>query len=145
MRVHGYEFRDGIGDIELMHCTVRADREVPGTGADFAFFNGLPTAEMTAPTYRGIGVGLYSSAVFAFAQEIAPAFHPSLQEGDETAVQTLFDPTREQVARLAKLIAHGPGGRRSASAANRLFLPCSAGASLPPRPEGRGIHEGETR
>jgi hypothetical protein len=36
-------------------------------------------------------------------------------------------------------------GRRSALAANRLSLPCSAGASFPPRPEGRGIHKGQTR
>ncbi|MDH6493384.1 sigma factor [Streptomyces sp. SAI-127] len=37
------------------------------------------------------------------------------------------------------------GGRRSALAANRLPLPCSARASIPPRPDGRGVHEGQTR
>lgn len=58
--------KDGIGDIERMHRIVRAVRSLPG-GADFQFFNGLPTAEMTAPAYHGIGVELYSSAVFAFA------------------------------------------------------------------------------
>ncbi len=36
---------------------------------------------MTAPAYRGIGVGLYSSAVFAFAPEIALAYHQALDEG----------------------------------------------------------------
>lgn len=35
--------------------------------------------------------------------------------------------------------------RRSALATNRPSLPCSGGASFPPRPEGRGIHEGEPR
>ncbi|WAU83755.1 5-dehydro-4-deoxyglucarate dehydratase [Streptomyces sp. Qhu-G9] len=82
--------KDGIGDIEQMHRVVRAVRAVPGT-EDFQFFNGLPTAEMTAPAYRGIGVELYSSAVFAFAPEIALAFHRALDEGDGTLVTTLLD------------------------------------------------------
>ncbi|MER5194234.1 5-dehydro-4-deoxyglucarate dehydratase [Streptomyces sp. NPDC002755] len=82
--------KDGIGDIERMHRIVRAVRAVPGT-EDFQFFNGLPTAEMTAPAYRGIGVGLYSSAVFAFAPEIALAFHRALSEGDDALVAHLLD------------------------------------------------------
>ncbi|UUU20091.1 5-dehydro-4-deoxyglucarate dehydratase [Streptomyces sp. DSM 40750] len=82
--------KDGIGDIERMHRVVRAVRAVPGTEG-FQFFNGLPTAEMTAPAYQGIGVGLYSSAVFAFAPEIALAFHRALAEGDEALVGTLLD------------------------------------------------------
>ncbi|WP_216587703.1 5-dehydro-4-deoxyglucarate dehydratase [Streptomyces brasiliscabiei] len=82
--------KDGIGDIERMHRLVRAVRAVPGTEG-FQFFNGLPTAEMTAPAYQGIGVGLYSSAVFAFAPEIALAFHRALAEGDEALVATLLD------------------------------------------------------
>ncbi|WDV49874.1 5-dehydro-4-deoxyglucarate dehydratase [Streptomyces coeruleorubidus] len=82
--------KDGIGDIERMHRVVRAVRAVPGT-EDFQFFNGLPTAEMTAPAYQGIGVALYSSAVFAFAPEIALAFHRALAEGDEALVSRLLD------------------------------------------------------
>ncbi|WP_189871285.1 5-dehydro-4-deoxyglucarate dehydratase [Streptomyces bluensis] len=82
--------KDGLGDIERMHRIVRAVRAVPGT-EDFQFFNGLPTAEMTASAYRGIGVELYSSAVFAFAPEIATAFHRALAEGDDTLVATLLD------------------------------------------------------
>lgn len=82
--------KDGLGDIERMHRIVRAVRAVPGT-EDFQFFNGLPTAEMTAPAYKGIGVALYSSAVFAFAPEIALAFHRALAEGDEARINTLLD------------------------------------------------------
>ncbi|MFI7019143.1 5-dehydro-4-deoxyglucarate dehydratase [Streptomyces sp. NPDC050164] len=81
--------KDGIGDIERMHRVVRAVRAVPGT-EDFQFFNGLPTAEMTAPAYQGIGVALYSSAVFAFAPEIALAFHRALAVGDEALVSRLL-------------------------------------------------------
>ncbi|QWB27387.1 MULTISPECIES: 5-dehydro-4-deoxyglucarate dehydratase [Streptomyces] len=82
--------KDGIGDIERMHRIVRAVRAVPGT-EDFQFFNGLPTAEMTAPAYQGIGVELYSSAVFAFAPEIALAFHRALAENDDALVNRLLD------------------------------------------------------
>jgi len=82
--------KDGIGDIERMHRIVRAVRAVPA-GEGFQFFNGLPTAELTAPAYRGIGVGLYSSAVFAFAPEIALAFHRALTEDDKALLTTLID------------------------------------------------------
>ncbi|WP_406491451.1 5-dehydro-4-deoxyglucarate dehydratase [Streptomyces sp. NBC_01604] len=82
--------KDGLGDIERMHRIVRAVRALPD-GQDFQFFNGLPTAEMTAPAYHGIGVDLYSSAVFAFAPQIALAFHRALGERDEALVNTLLD------------------------------------------------------
>ncbi len=82
--------KDGIGDIERMHRIVRAVRAVPGT-ENFQFFNGLPTAEMTAPAYKGIGVELYSSAVFAFAPEIALAFHRALAEDDDALLSQLLD------------------------------------------------------
>jgi len=64
--------KDGLGDIDLMARIVLAVRRE--IGADFTFFNGLPTAELTMAAYRGLGVELYSSAVFAFAPEIATAF-----------------------------------------------------------------------
>jgi 5-dehydro-4-deoxyglucarate dehydratase len=102
---HVVGLKDGLGDVERMHRIVRAVRAVPGT-QDFQFFNGLPTAEMTAPAYRGIGVGLYSSAVFAFAPEIAQAFHRALSEGDETLVNTLLD---EFYAPLVALRDEVPG------------------------------------
>lgn len=91
--------KDGIGDIELMHRIVRAVRALPD-GDTFAFFNGLPTAELTAPAYRGIGVELYSSAVFAFAPEIALAFHRALAEGDEPLVRRLLDEFYGPLVRL---------------------------------------------
>jgi 5-dehydro-4-deoxyglucarate dehydratase len=80
--------KDGHGDLERMHRIVRAVR---ARREDFQFFNGLPTAEMTAPAYRGIGVELYSSAVFAFAPEIALAFHRALADGDDALVTRLLD------------------------------------------------------
>ena len=82
--------KDGYGDLELMQRTVSAVRtELPGR--DFLYFNGLPTAELTGLAYRGIGVTLYSSAVFCFAPEIALAFHRALATGDDTTVNRLLD------------------------------------------------------
>jgi 5-dehydro-4-deoxyglucarate dehydratase len=85
--------KDGVGDLGLMQCLVSAVRsELPGPeGAAFRWFNGLPTAELTGLAYRGIGVTLYSSAVFAFAPEIALAFHKALTTGDDATAARLVD------------------------------------------------------
>lgn len=82
-------FKDGLGDLDLMQRIVSAVRsEVPG---DFLYFNGLPTAELTGLAYRGVGITLYSSAVFCFAPEIALAFHRALNTGDDATVNRLLD------------------------------------------------------
>jgi 5-dehydro-4-deoxyglucarate dehydratase len=82
--------KDGLGDLDLMQRTVSAVRtQVPGE--DFLYFNGLPTAELTGLAYRGIGVTLYSSAVFAFAPDIALAFYRALGSGDDDLVNALLD------------------------------------------------------
>ncbi|WP_329298979.1 5-dehydro-4-deoxyglucarate dehydratase [Streptomyces sp. NBC_00659] len=82
-------FKDGLGDLDLMQRIVSAVRsETPG---DFLYFNGMPTAELTGLAYRGLGITLYSSAVFCFAPEIALAFHRALNTGDDTTVNRLLD------------------------------------------------------
>jgi 5-dehydro-4-deoxyglucarate dehydratase len=82
--------KDGYGDLDLMQRIISAVRtELPGE--DFRYFNGLPTAELTGRAYRGIGVTLYSSAVFAFSPEIALAFHRALTTGDDATVDRLVD------------------------------------------------------
>ncbi|MFF3417916.1 5-dehydro-4-deoxyglucarate dehydratase [Streptomyces sp. NPDC002698] len=82
-------FKDGLGDLDLMQRIVSAVRS--GTPGDFLYFNGLPTAELTGLAYRGLGITLYSSAVFCFAPEIALAFHRALNAGDDTTVNRLLD------------------------------------------------------
>ncbi|WJV49544.1 5-dehydro-4-deoxyglucarate dehydratase [Streptomyces flavofungini] len=82
-------FKDGLGDLDLMQRVVSAVRaEAPG---DFLYFNGLPTAELTGLAYRGIGVSLYSSAVFCFAPDLALAFHKALNSGDDETAERLID------------------------------------------------------
>jgi 5-dehydro-4-deoxyglucarate dehydratase len=87
--------KDGVGDIDRMQRIVLAVREEQ---PDFLFFNGLPTAELTMPAYRGIGVELYSSAVFCFAPEIAVAY----LNGDERLIKEFYAP-------LVRLRAKVPG------------------------------------
>lgn len=82
--------KDGLGDLDLMQRIVSAVRTAE-PGRDFLYFNGLPTAELTGLAYRGIGIGLYSSAVFAFAPDIALAFHRALTTGDDKTVNRLLD------------------------------------------------------
>ncbi|RII18523.1 putative 5-dehydro-4-deoxyglucarate dehydratase [Streptomyces sp. YIM 130001] len=82
-------FKDGLGDLDLMQRTVSAVRAAGLE--DVLYFNGLPTAELTSLAYRGIGVLLYSSAVFAFAPDIALAFHRALNTGDDVTANRLLD------------------------------------------------------
>jgi 5-dehydro-4-deoxyglucarate dehydratase len=81
--------KDGVGDREEMARIVQSVRALPG-GEDFLLFNGLPTAEVSMPDYRRIGVELYSSAAFAFVPEVSTAYHRALAQGDETLVSTLL-------------------------------------------------------
>ncbi|MFC8425328.1 5-dehydro-4-deoxyglucarate dehydratase [Streptomyces sp. NPDC057236] len=81
--------KDGLGDLGLMQRTVSAVRaEGP---ADFLYFNGLPTAELTQPAYGGIGITLYSSAAFCFVPEIALACHTAFRTGDTATAHRLID------------------------------------------------------
>jgi 5-dehydro-4-deoxyglucarate dehydratase len=82
-------FKDGIGDLGMLSRIVTAVRAQPAA-APFRFFNGLPTAEVTVPAYRGLGIELYSSAVFCFAPEISLAFHAAVRDGDDRLVDTLL-------------------------------------------------------
>ncbi|GAB2706452.1 5-dehydro-4-deoxyglucarate dehydratase [Microbacterium marinum] len=82
-------FKDGLGDIGATQLIVRA---VAQTGReDFAFFNGLLTAELTQGAYRGIGVPLYSSAAFAMIPDVANAYYRAYVDGDEARRMAILD------------------------------------------------------
>lgn len=82
-------FKDGVGDVAVAQEVVLA---VEATGrTDFQFFNGLLTAELSQSAYRGIGVPLYSSAVFAMAPSVANAYYRALEAGDEGRRRELLD------------------------------------------------------
>jgi 5-dehydro-4-deoxyglucarate dehydratase len=82
-------FKDGTGDVGTAQLIVRA---VPDAGRDdFAFFNGLLTAELTQSAYRGLGIPLYSSAAFAMIPEVAKAYYDAYIAGDEERRLQLLD------------------------------------------------------
>ena len=93
--------KDGVGDIDLMGRIVQAVRESSaGAETDFQFFNGLPTAEASQRAYRAIGVPLYSSAVFAFAPDIALAYYAALERSDERLLDALLSRVYYPLVRL---------------------------------------------
>lgn len=76
--------KDGHSDLDRMQRLTLAAPE------DFLFFNGAATAEIQARAYATVGVPAYSSAVHAFAPEIANAFFTALRDGDEGTLDTLL-------------------------------------------------------
>jgi 5-dehydro-4-deoxyglucarate dehydratase len=84
--------KDGVGDVDLMTRIMSSVRmTLDGTDKPFQFFNGLPTAELTVPAYSGMGVHLYSSAVFAFAPKLALQFHLAVTTHNEKTIHHLLD------------------------------------------------------
>lgn len=90
--------KDGTGDVALMQQFVLA-AESAGR-SDVRFFNGLLTAELSQAAYRGIGVPLYSSAVFAMAPEIATAFFAAYRADDLPGQHRLLEGFYEPLVRL---------------------------------------------
>ncbi|MFD7283525.1 5-dehydro-4-deoxyglucarate dehydratase [Streptomyces sp. NPDC059862] len=76
--------KDGHSDLDRLQRLTFAAPE------DFLFFNGAATAEIQARAYATVGVPAYSSAVHAFAPEIANAFFAALGEGDHGTVDKLL-------------------------------------------------------
>jgi 5-dehydro-4-deoxyglucarate dehydratase len=121
--------KDGLGDIDRMQRIVLAVREAR---EDFLFFNGLPTAELTQPAYRALGVGLYSSAVFCFAPEIANAY----LNGDERLITEFYAP-------LVRLRSKVPGYAVSLVKAGVRLRGLDAGGVRPPLVPVAPEHEAE--
>ncbi|MEU4089193.1 5-dehydro-4-deoxyglucarate dehydratase [Streptomyces aureus] len=92
--------KDGHSDLDrLQRLTVAAPD-------GFLFFNGAATAEIQARAYATVGVPAYSSAVHAFAPEIAGAFFTALRDGDEATVNKLL---RDFYVPLVELRDRVPG------------------------------------
>ena len=92
--------KDGHSDLDRLQRLTLAAPE------DFLFFNGASTAEIQARAYATVGVPAYSSAVHAFAPEIANAFFAALRDGDEATTTRLL---RDFYAPLAELRDRMPG------------------------------------
>ncbi|HLH59484.1 MAG TPA: 5-dehydro-4-deoxyglucarate dehydratase [Streptosporangiaceae bacterium] len=132
--------KDGVGNIDQISrivVAVRAALAADGDPKVFRFFNGLSTAEMTQRAYRGIGVSLYSSAVFAFAPEVSTAFWRTLEAGDREFGDRLL---REFYAPLAQLRDEVPGYAISLIKAGVRFTGLDAGGVRAPLTDPSGAH-----
>lgn len=133
--------KDGYGDLDLLIRLMAAVRSaLAGTEKPFQFFNGLPTAELTMPAYRGAGVTLYSSAVFAFAPEISLAFFQALTGGDHDRVETLLDRFFAPFVALRSLV---PGYAVSLIKAGCHMRGLDVGGVRPPLTDPSAEHVGE--
>ena len=125
--------KDGEGDVELMRSLISAVR---GSGhpraAEFGFLNGLPTAEVSVPAYRELGVDGYSSAVLCFVPEIATAFYAAVEREDEETVRTLLT---EFYLPFAALRETTPGYAVSLVKAGARLTGQPVGPVRPPLPE----------
>ncbi|MFB6777784.1 5-dehydro-4-deoxyglucarate dehydratase [Streptomyces sp. NPDC056352] len=92
--------KDGHSDLD------RLQRLTLAAPDGFLFFNGAATAEIQARAYATVGVPAYSSAVHAFAPEIADACFTALRRGDDEEVNKLL---RDFYVPLVELRDRAPG------------------------------------
>lgn len=92
--------KDGHSDLDRLQRLTLAAPE------GFLFFNGASTAEIQARAYATVGIPAYSSAVHAFAPEIANAFFAALRDGDDKMVERLL---RDFYVPLVELRDRVPG------------------------------------
>ena len=76
--------KDGLGDIEQLV----AMRSL--LGKRMLLINGMPTAEIYAQAYAGMGVPTYSSALFNFIPKAAQRFHAAVAAGDLATVDAFL-------------------------------------------------------
>ncbi|NYT37890.1 5-dehydro-4-deoxyglucarate dehydratase [Allopusillimonas soli] len=77
-------FKDGTGKTDLV-------RQVTATLGDrLCYIGGMPTHELFAQGFHGIGLTTYSSAVFNFVPELALRFYRALHEGDNAVMDSIL-------------------------------------------------------
>lgn len=123
-------FKDGHGDVELM-------QRIVSTVPSLLYLNGLPTAEASQLAYRGLGVNVYSSAVFCFAPEIAMVFYRGLRAGDDALVRRLL---KEFYVPFVELRRRGPGYAVALVKAGVRLSGLEVGGVRPPLREPDGEH-----
>ncbi|MCG5216340.1 5-dehydro-4-deoxyglucarate dehydratase [Streptosporangium sp. KLBMP 9127] len=118
--------KDGHGDMELLQLIGTA------TAGRLPLLNGMPTAEVFARSYAGLGARAYSSAALAFLPEVAVAFFQAFENGDSATQELLL---REFYAPFAELRQTTPGYAVSLVKAGLDIRGRSAGPVRPPLAE----------
>jgi len=116
-------FKDGVGDTEQLTAIRSA------LGTRLVFLNGMPTAETYARAYRGIGIPVYSSAIFNFVPRTALQFQQAVNAGDDATVDAVL---RDFILPYARIRNRQPGYAVSIVKAGAAIVGRSAGPVRPP-------------
>jgi 5-dehydro-4-deoxyglucarate dehydratase len=77
-------FKDGTGKVDLVrHVTAKL-------GDRLCYIGGMPTHELFAEGFNGVGVTTYSSAVFNFVPELAQRFYKAMRASDRAAMEEIL-------------------------------------------------------
>jgi 5-dehydro-4-deoxyglucarate dehydratase len=87
-------FKDGHGNLEQF---ARIHLEV---GDRLAYMNGMPTAEMTFPSFFALGCRGYSSALSNFAPHVTLKFHQAVVSGDLETQREILAHVIEPICRV---------------------------------------------
>ncbi len=90
-------FKDGHGNLEQFGRTVLA------VGDRLAYMNGMPTAEMTYPSFHALGCRGYSSALSNFAPHVTLKFHAAVESGDIQVQREILSRVIEPILRVRDL------------------------------------------
>ncbi|WP_413992350.1 5-dehydro-4-deoxyglucarate dehydratase [Labrys okinawensis] len=115
--------KDGHGNIEVL-VALRST-----LGDRLLFVNGMPTAEMFAYAYAGLGIPTYSSGVFNFVPGIATAFRRALSEGDRAVSDRIL---RDFFLPYTAIRGNTPGYAVTILRAGARIVGRGAGPTRPP-------------
>lgn len=90
-------FKDGHGNLEQFG-RIRLE-----LGERLAYMNGMPTAEMTFPSFFALGCRGYSSALSNFAPHVTLRFHAAVTEGDVETQREILARVIEPICRVRDL------------------------------------------
>ncbi len=77
-------FKDGTGKVDLVrHVTAKL-------GDRLCYIGGMPTHELFAEGFNGVGVTTYSSAVFNFLPELAQRFYKAMRASDRATMEEIL-------------------------------------------------------
>jgi 5-dehydro-4-deoxyglucarate dehydratase len=90
-------FKDGHGNLEQF------GRIYLELGERLSYMNGMPTAEMTFPSFHALGCRGYSSALSNFAPHVTLRFHGAVIRGDVAAQREILMDVIEPICRVRDL------------------------------------------
>ena len=116
--------KDGMGNMsavaEIVYF-ITAWEKLNQRTRKISFMNGNPTAEITALSFREIGITTYSSAVLSFAPEISKLFYDSLVDQHDDVTNVLLNDFYLPLAQIRDEIEGGAVSLMKAGARIRGF------------------------